>query len=192
MRAYELCEELCRSAKKLTENEKPENRPSSLDYVVLTNDAENRLSDLRKHVQTTLDGKMLTGKPFTLKDGELLKFLVDGSDVLNRLPRSATRPALNECRRGMKHARAAFDQLAWNVTRGLGGRKNSGKNLMSKNRFEEIFPQKSFFRLDHQKGDHTLLADYLELTHLLPQTARDLDEYLHLVKETPRKEGGQK
>lgn len=178
LKAFTLAEELLKNAKQMTA-QILQNRPSSLDYVVLTNDVENNISSLRKHIHTSTDKELLTGKPFLLQGNTLHDFVQDGHDVLTRLPRATIRPAMNDCRKGERYAMEFWRTLEWNIERRLGGRKDM--TLMTSKRFHEIFPNKSFFRNDHSDGrPYTLLGDYLELAHLLPEE-EFFNEYLELL-----------
>lgn len=175
VKAFALVDALLESAKHATLNRSP--RPSSLDYLVLTNDVETNLTVLRQRTSTSLDGASLTTKPLVLDSGTLGSFLNNGRDVLRQLPRSATRSALNSCRKGADMAQRDWSKLYENTARGLGGRNN--QNLMTSARFKEIFPGNFFLE---EKGKlHTALGDYLELNRLLPEdpgARRDMLEYL--------------
>ena len=168
LRAYDLCEELTKSAKQATASS-DNRRPSSLDYIVLTNDAEKNLSDLRRHIQKSDSGESLTCKPLILKDRVLMNYLKDGYDVLTRLPRGAVRTAMNECRKGKAASMKAWQQLLLNTQRRLGGRGNTALNLMNSERLTKIFSPDGFFQTEKDKT-YTSLGDFLELTHLLPTT----------------------
>ncbi|MDO5537586.1 MAG: hypothetical protein Q4F72_08670 [Desulfovibrionaceae bacterium] len=182
-RAFALVEQLTDSAKKLTDSTAggvarqlaPENgrRPSSMDYLVLTNDVEQDLDALRDHTALAADGSRLTGRPFLcgglvpekLPAGVtvLSEFLKDARLVLGSLPASHLRAAAEECRKGRAGAQRAWDKLHENVVLGLGGRGGSEK--LHPASFERIFP-KSFFTDDGEGGFRTLLGDYIELRHL--------------------------
>lgn len=177
LKAYDLVEELTKNAKNLTVSDQG-TRESSFDYVVLTNDAEKSLSDLRRHIQTASDGSSLTGKPFRMSGNSFHDFIRDGRVVLERLPRSNLRPAMNDCRRGVAAARDAWLRLVRNAERGLGGRGRGGA-IPSVAVLEGLFHKEGFFRTRGGKK-WTPLADYLELEHLLP--SRERDEYLRLME----------
>lgn len=167
LRAYDLCEELTKSAKQATAFIE-KGRPSSLDYIVLTNDAEKSLSDLRRHIQMADGGESLTCKPLVLKDRVLRDYLKDGNDVLNKLPRGTVRTAMNECRKGKAASMKSWRQLLLNTQRRLGGRGNTALNLMSSERLTKIFSPDGFFQTREDGSRYTSLGDFLELTHLLP------------------------
>ncbi|MDR0881277.1 MAG: hypothetical protein LBP55_01840 [Candidatus Adiutrix sp.] len=155
VKAWHLVEELCSSAKRLTLKDNP--RPSSLDYLVLTGDVEADLGEHRRRTATADDGSSrLTAKPFKLTKGFLADFLKQAAEVINELPRSHTRGALNDCRVGRHQADVAWRKLRDNLRAGLGGRHDQRR--MSLERFDEIF-EDGFF----QKNGATALADYLEL-----------------------------
>lgn len=163
-RAFPLVDELAKSAKKLTMNQAGK-RKSSIDYLVLTEEVENSLDDLRARIFTAADGSILTGKPFLLAGSSLVEFMERGWEVLHELPRSALRPALADCRRGKDVARKFWLNTRENLARGLGGRL--GK-LMKGSRFEQIFPENFFTEIDGKNA--SLLGDYLELGRLMPST----------------------
>ncbi|MFW6324937.1 MAG: Cas10/Cmr2 second palm domain-containing protein, partial [Desulfovibrionales bacterium] len=97
-KAFTLVENLLESAKHATINMTP--RPSSLDYLVLTEEVESSLAGLRERTATTLDGEgQITCKPLFLTDGALSEFTEKARSVLEKLPRSGIRNAVNECRR---------------------------------------------------------------------------------------------
>ena len=157
-KAWTLCDDLCKNAKKKTID--MEKRPSSLDWLVLTSDVEDSVSTLRERTAKAADGKALTCKPFILDDA-FAGFLRHGEMVLDSLPRSHVREAVELCRAGEVAARPAYDKLRENVSRGLGGRHD--EKSLSEADFYEIFPQ-SFFCYGSDKA--CPLADWLELTHL--------------------------
>lgn len=182
-KAFSLAEALIDNAKSHTAHDAPEIRPSSLDYVILTNDVENDLSTMRRHIARTADGELsLTGKPYVLEKGFLPKFLNDALAVLNELPRSAVRPAMDECRRSEAAGKKAWRQMEKNLIRGIGGRAN--KRLMRLSRFHSLFPDGFFVTKEDVHQDryrherYTMLGDWLEIVHLLPS---DSDEYLHAL-----------
>jgi hypothetical protein len=166
LKAYRLAEELCANAKRFTQNAPEGQRPSSLDYLVLTSEVEGDLAALRRRTATAADGSLLTAKPFELGPGFLKDFLRRADEVLEGLPRVHTRGALDSCRRGHKEARPAYEKLRENLGRGLGGRHDL--KSMSLERFDEIFPD-VFFEASPGSGQkRTALADYLELRDYRP------------------------
>ena len=173
LRAFALAEALIKNAKNLTAA-MPGERPSSMDYLVITNEVDAELGAGRQRTATADDGCLLTAKPLLLQQGALADFVDDGIKVLTSLPRSAVRPAMNECRRGKAHADKVWQQMLKNLQRGLGGRHNVA--LMSEKTFKRLFPD-SFFLA---RGDRyvTRLGDYLELAHLLPTNPTGYDAYL--------------
>jgi hypothetical protein len=176
-KARHLVEELISSAKKATKkaNENTasdELRPSSLDYLIITSDVEDDLASLRARTATSETGESLTGKPFVLSDGFFASFLEKAKNVLHSLPRSHTRGALVDCRRGQAAAMPAYNKLRENVQRQLGGRFD--ENLLTDEQFDEIFPVETGFFVKSsgksspgQAGLVTYLADYLELADLI-------------------------
>lgn len=171
-KAFPLAEELLKSAKAKTAM--MDDRPSSLDYVVLTNDAQNSLASQRRQTATAADGSLLTAKPFVLSSRALYALIADGIDVLERLPRSNLRPAMNDCREGRDAARKAWEQLRKNVRRKLGGRHD--KVLLNEARFNQIFGD-GFFEQGKDGKYFTRLGDFLELRHLLPADPGEWWEY---------------
>lgn len=165
-RAFPLAEELQDAAKKLTKDKKPGERPSSIDYLVLTEDVENDLTQVRERLYTTPAAHKLTGKPFMLQKGNLAAFIKTASAVLNELPRSQIREAWTVCRADSKAVKPLWHNLRENISRGLGGRK---QKLMGMEKFTAIFPDNFFI---DSAGDQkiTLLGDYLEMERLLPQS----------------------
>ncbi|MDY5486561.1 MAG: hypothetical protein SPF94_07440 [Desulfovibrio sp.] len=176
-RAYALAEELTDSAKKLTAQQIP--RPSSLDYVIITNDMDRNLSALRGFSYQTQDKKAcLTGKPFICgtpathssptvgaqtpyqQDACLANVMKDALWLHDNIAHSQLRPSIDACRRGTGEAQSAYDKLNENLSRNLGG---SDKNLDS---FKRIFPH-SFFIKGNRDKPYTLLGDYIELGQLL-------------------------
>ncbi len=177
LKAFSLAEDLLKSAKSLTAGDTGRWQ-SSLDYVVITNDTETELDDLRAHSFRSQDGQaLLTDKPLRLAEGALEKFVSDGIKILTRLPRSSVRPAMNECRKGPAAAKGSYDQLAKNIVRGLGGRHD--EKLLSLEEFEGIFPG-SYFLAGPDGRQRTRLGDFLELSHLLPREER-LGEFLAAI-----------
>lgn len=160
-RAFTLVESLLENAKHATLDMAP--RPSSLDYLVITEEVENNAGDLRRRVYTAADGSILTGKPFILENDNLAKFISNGVKVLDELPRSAMRNAWTECRKGQKASSSFWLNTRENLARGLGGR---GGRLMSGKEFDDIFPD-GFFQKENGQL-RTSLGDYLELQRLLP------------------------
>lgn len=178
VKAFPLAESLQDSAKNLTRHLPPNARPSSLDYLVLTEDVEDDEALVRQRLYTGSDGSRLTIRPFSLGGGEFMEFLENGGKVNNELPRSQLRQAWTLCRAGCAEARVAWENLRENIARGLGGRH--GK-LMKKEAFEQIFPNSFFQECSDAAGKNafrTALGDYLELAHLMPD-----DGIFDLVKE---------
>ena len=186
-KGFELAEGLLDNAKSLTNKgyDGYQNRPSSIDYQVITNDVEWDVDEIKEHLYTSKDGSLLTAKPFFIEDicladnedrkkKNLYKVIEDGVDVINQLPRGTLRGTLAECRVGLEAGNKVYAQVHRNVERGLGGRKD--KSLMSKNRFEEIFGDKSFFIKNAKGQDYTLIGDYLELSQMLPKEIFDGNE----------------
>lgn len=165
-KAFPLAESLQDSAKKLTRSLAPGVRPSSLDYLVLTEDAENNMQAIRQRLYTSADGFLLTSKPLALGNGRLRKLIACGHDVLTGLPRSQIRAAWTSCRKGPEEVKIIWRNLRENISRNLGGRH---ENLLDPSRFEEIFPE-NFFSEAEGERPITALGDYLELERLLPKT----------------------
>lgn len=181
-RAFALVESLLESAKSRTLGMSP--RPSSLDYLVLTEEVENNVRALRKRVYTAADGSLMTAKPLVLGGHALASFMNDGAEVLATLPRSALRQALTTCRAGTKAAHTFWLNTRENLERGLGGRK--GEKLMRAERFDSLFPH-SFFQ--EENGETlTRLGDYLELERLLPKTGALRSDLLKIILEGGRKD----
>lgn len=167
-KAFKLAEDLLSSSKRATLDYE-DDRPSSMDYVVVTGDVESDLSALRKRLFTSKDKKhYLTSKPFILSEGFIEQFVSTGYEVLEKLPRSGVRAAVNACRSSKEDADKEFRRIKENLLRGLGGRK--GKSMMSQERFDEIFDESSFFIPAESASESekyvTRLMDYLELKHL--------------------------
>lgn len=180
-KAFPLAESLQDSAKELTRHLPPGERPSSIDYLVLTEDVENDIEAVRQRLYTCPSGEILTGKPFVLKDKSLQGFLDSGMAVLACLPRSQIRGAWTICRNGQAAAKGAWLNLRDNIARGLGGRK--GK-LMGIKQFEAIFPE-NFFVKDAKTGKaRTNLGDYLELERLLPGDVKAREDMLAVMAGT--------
>lgn len=182
-KARRLAESLLESAKHATLEMSP--RPSSLNYLVLTEEMEGDLDSVLARIFTAEDGSILTGKPFILgatgKDGAtspadpahypVPAFLRDGMTALEYLPRSGLREAWTACRKGREAAKKHWSDMKANIARGLGGR--NGK-LMSEDRFQYIFPGNFIFPYEGEdKRGRTRLGDYLELARLLPADVRE-------------------
>ncbi|MGN0916178.1 MAG: Cas10/Cmr2 second palm domain-containing protein [Succinivibrio sp.] len=177
LKAFDLSEELLKNAKEVTAGCEKD-RPSSMDYIVITNDTENSLDSIRSHLFTAEDGAILTAKPLILKGNNLAEFVKEGIEVSEKLPRSAVRNALNECRKGVSHANNCYQKLKDNVLRGLGGRAN--KKLMEPNNFTKLFPEESGFFFQEKGVFKTKLGDYIELNHLLSVHLDDYKDYFKL------------
>ncbi|MEE1340134.1 MAG: hypothetical protein UHG91_05065 [Succinivibrionaceae bacterium] len=160
VKAFELAHQLLSNAKKKTKNDK--DRKSSIDYLVITNEVETNLTSIRERLYTSQDNVMLTGKPYILDDS-FNDFVLNGIDVLEKLPRSKVRDALNYMRLGKYHVEGKIQKLYENIERDLGGRDNS--DLMTPEEFAKIFKNKSFYETKDGK-EFTKLGDYLELSHL--------------------------
>lgn len=199
-KAFPLAESLQDSAKKLTKHLEPGQRPSSLDYLVLTGDVENNIDIIRQRLFTAPGGEILTGKPFVLDRGKFETFLEYGRLVLDGMPRSQVRDAWTQCRKGQSHTRELWLNLKENIARGIGGRM---KVRVSGADFEAVFPG-NFFQTevvvkeagtDAKKGEKrifTRLGDYLELARLMPGSAEGRDSLLRIVrnkKQTSEGEG---
>lgn len=170
-KAFALAEELIENAKNHTASgyKGVSDRPSSIDYLIISNDLEDDLKELRRHLFTTNDGLSLTGKPFLLIDNFLENFLRDALQVAKKFSRGTLRGLLSEVRFGKEAADKAYDQQIKNLSRGVGGRNNPNSQTdLSEDRslgiFRELFP-KSFF---DESGSFTYLGDYLEVEKLLP------------------------
>lgn len=167
LKAFERCEELTDNAKHATAGRDPALRCSSLDYVVITNESELSLERLRQHSFTAKDKSLLTGRPFIFNRPAALSDVVrDAHAVLNELPRSQVRGAIEQCRIGRKEAQKSYEQILHNVSRRMGGR--SGGGLMNNEDFKKIFPGSFFHEGGEGEPDFTLLGDFLELSHVLP------------------------
>ena len=181
LKAFDLSEELVKNSKKLTAL--MGNRPSSMDYIVITNDTENDIDSIRAHLFTAEDGSKLTAKPMLLSGNNLAQFVEKGISVLEKLPRSTLRNSLSVCRKGVKEALQNYTKLKDNIERGLGGRAN--QNQMGATEFSELFKEgvetKGFFYKDKDdKNFKTKLGDYIELNHLLPEELKDYKEYFEI------------
>lgn len=181
LKAFDLSEELVKNSKELTAH--MDNRPSSMDYIVITNDTENDLDSIRSHLFTAEDDSKLTAKPMLLSGNNLAQFVEKGISVLEKLPRSTLRNSLSVCRKGVKAAFQNYTKLKDNIERGLGGRAN--QNQMGATEFSELFKEgvetKGFFYKDKDdKNFKTNLGDYIELNHLLPEELKDYKEYFEI------------
>lgn len=181
LKAFDLSEELVKNSKELTAH--MENRPSSMDYIVITNDTENDIDSIRAHLFTAEDGSKLTAKPMLLSGNNLAQFVENGISVLEKLPRSTLRNSLSVCRKGVNEALQNYTKLKDNIARGLGGRAN--QNQMGATEFSELFKEgvetKGFFYKDKDdKNFKTKLGDYIELNHLLPEELKDYKEYFEI------------
>ena len=181
LKAFDLSEELVKNSKELTAQ--MENRPSSMDYIVITNDTENDIDSIRAHLFTAEDGSKLTAKPMLLSGNNLAQFVENGISVLEKLPRSTLRNSLSVCRKGVNEALQNYTKLKDNIARGLGGRAN--QNQMGATEFSELFKEgvetKGFFYKDKDdKNFKTKLGDYIELNHLLPEELKDYKEYFEI------------
>lgn len=184
-KAFPLAESLQDSAKKLTAHLDKEARPSSIDYLVLTEDVENNAARVRQRLFTSAAGEALTGKPFTVSkkptqaDFTPLKSIIaDGLAVNEQLARSQTRSAWTLCRDGGAACRSHFENLRENVRLKLGGR---GEKLMGMEDFNRIFPQ-GYFRATPGGQPATFLGDYLELERLLPQDQKERNLLLEYME----------
>lgn len=181
LKAFDLSEELVKNSKELTAH--MENRPSSMDYIVITNDTENDIDSIRAHLFTAEDGSKLTAKPMLLSGNNLAQFVENGISVLEKLPRSTLRNSLSVCRKGVNAALQNYTKLKDNIARGLGGRAN--QNQMGATEFSELFKEgvetKGFFYKDKDdKHFKTKLGDYIELNQLLPEELKDYKEYFEI------------
>lgn len=179
-KAFPLAESLQDSAKKLTRNMEPGKRPSSIDYLVLTEDVENDIEAVRQRLFTCPSGEILTGKPFVINkdDQRFPEFLQNGCAVLSSLPRSQVREAWTVCRRGAAPVQRLWLNLKENISRNLGGRRGE---LMQMRDFLRIFPA-NFFHTDEERGKTwTALGDFLELERLLPGDRKRRDDLLGMM-----------
>lgn len=186
-KAFPLAESLQDSAKKLTSHLEPARRPSSLDYLVLTEDVENEISAVRQRLFTCPDGEILTGKPFVMRDRRFLKFLDQGCAVVTKLPRSQIREAWTVCRRGPDAVRSIWLNLRDNIARNIGGRKG---RLLTAEEFRAIFPENFFVAHELSGQICTSLGDYLELERLLPAEPRAREALLTVMKAPAGEEDG--
>lgn len=177
-KAFSLVETLTESAKGATTDTDP--RPSSVDYLVLTEDVEDDVQAYRRRVCTAADGSLLTTKPFNIGPGnsgqKFSTFVSNGMDVLKSLPRSAIRPAMNACHGGENSSTQHWESIRKNLERGIGGR--FGKKLMTVAQFDGLFPQGFFATSPATAQKQTALGDYLELDHMLPALESDRNELL--------------
>lgn len=185
-KAFPLAESLQDSAKKLTAHLHKKDRPSSLDYLVLTEDVENSIAQVRQRLFTSASGEILTGKPFTVSQKPALpeftalkSTIANGLEVNNRLARSQMREAWILCRKGSAATKSHYENLRENVSRKLGGR---GENLMPLADFDRIFPKGYFHNPGNGKKSATLIGDYLELERLLPQDPEKRKLLLELME----------
>lgn len=164
-RAFELAESLLENAKHATLA--MEERPSSLDYISITEEVEHDINLLRQRVYKAATGELLTTKPLLLDGPNFEIFLKNGKDIASYLSRSLIRGAWTEVRKGRAASASSHLNLKDNINRGLGGRDN--RHILTPGQFARIFPD-SFFILDEKTGSYaTPLGDYLELEKLLPQ-----------------------
>ncbi len=197
LKAFALAEELLKSAKNATleinapvvtdksthkgkKNEQTaplkRSRASSLDYLVITNDVDTDIDSIKEQHFKAQDHALLTKKPIILKNNNLANFVASAIDVLERLPRSYTRNALNDCKIGVSASKNSYSKLLDNLKRNLGGRHN--QKLMSAEEFLALFPENyGFFLKDKDDRFYTKLGDYLELGHLLSSHSQDYLEY---------------
>ncbi|MBQ9275944.1 MAG: hypothetical protein IJ228_14165 [Succinivibrio sp.] len=198
LKAFELCETLLKNAKKLTEKMDP--RPSSLDYLVLSAETESDVGAMRERTLTTpaRDGSRagLTGKPYLLDGRGLQSFVRNARDVLEKLPRSTVRPAMNACRRSMDAGNKEWQVLERNINRELGGRDDSVR--MKGDEFRKIFPQDGRIQYDgfFERGSDgtwfTRLGDYLELGVLLPKPGKHGETRANYLAELEKGLTGEK
>lgn len=176
-KAFPLAESLQSSAKRLTRHLEPGERPSSIDYLVLTEDVEQDMQAVRQRLFKSSSGFLLTAKPFELCGDSLEKMVETGYRVLTELPRSQIRQAWTECRKGQREAKVVWRNLFENISRGLGGRN---EKLLDADTFRQIFPG-NFFR-EESGLPRTALGDYLELEHLLPKNPPGRELLLSLIR----------
>ena len=197
LKAFSLAEELLKSAKNATlevnasaaadksikkgkKNEQTDPlkipRASSLDYLVITNDVDADFDCIKEQYFKAQDQSLLTKKPIILKNNNLANFVASAIDVLESLPRSYTRSALNDCKIGVTASKNSYAKLLDNLKRNLGGRHNH--KLMSQEEFLALFPENyGFFLKDKDGRFYTKLGDYLELGHLLSSHSLDYLDY---------------
>lgn len=175
-KAFPLAETLQDSAKKRTRDLEPGERPSSIDYLVLTEDVENDAALVRERLFTTPDAR-LTTKPLLFGE-EFTQLLGHGHKVLTGLPRSQVREAWTACRQGPPAAKKGWLNLRENIARRIGGRKGT---LLSMEEFEAIFPENFF--VSSAGVWRSPLGDYLELEHLLPGDAGLCERLFAMMEE---------
>lgn len=182
-KAFPLAESLQDSAKNLTRHLEPGQRPSSLDYLVMTEDVENNIDAVRQRLFTCPSGEILTSKPFVMNERSFAEFLNCGCAVTELLPRSQLREAWTLCRKGPSAVKRVWLNLKENISRGIGGRKG---RLMTMHDFLRIFPE-NFFSSDRERA-YTRLGDYLELERLLPGDSRAREALLAIMNAKPEKD----
>ena len=176
-RAFNLSEQLIKSAKKKTEKMTP--RRASLDYVIITNDIENDLDNIRDKTCTAKDGSLLTSKPFLLDGKALPNFINEAKKVLEKLSRSEVRSAVEECRKGDKESMNSYSQLKMRVSQQVGGRDK--EEIMTLDEFKRIFPDSFFIQTANGKKC-TRLGDYLELAHLITDENKNTYRYFESLE----------
>lgn len=173
-KAFVLAEELIENAKNYTSSGYMgvSDRPSSIDYLIISNDLEDDLKELRRHLFKTNDGLSLTGKPFLLNNNFLENFLRDSLFVTKTLSRGTLRGLLSEVRFGKEAAAKTYDQQIKNLSRGVGGRNNPNSQSNSEENgldlFKRLFPNSFFCEREDKSEYFTYLGDYLEIEKLLP------------------------
>lgn len=177
IRAFNLSEQLLKSAKKKTEKMTP--RRASLDYLVITNDVGNDLENLRDNTCIAEDGSLLTSKPFLLDGYDLPDFINETKKVLDTLSRSAVRSAVEDCRKGVKESMNRYSQLRMRVSQEVGGRNNTDRLTLDE--FKRIFPE-SFFNKTADGLNYTRLGDYLELDHLITDRNKNIYRFYASLK----------
>ena len=191
--AFLMAEDLTSNAKKFTTGKKNAAgvRPSSIDYLVITNDVDDQLDTLRKTTFTAKDGSYLTGKPFICgvepqawsldakayqPDASLADVLKDAILLEKLLPAAQLRGAIEKCREGRASAQRAWQKLWENLVRGIGGHDKNAKAS-----FERIFNQGNFFFARQitpkEKQYVTLLGDYLEVRRLFFPIKEEIDRW---------------
>lgn len=163
-KAFNISEALLDIAKKKTAHDK--DRKSSMDYVVITNEVEKDIEEHLSHVLKAADGSHLSIKPLMLYENKLHDFVKNAVMVLDNLPRSSIRPAINECRKGEIPSKKIWDQILYKLNYEMGGRHDSSR--MAPADFKAIFPESFFVKTEDNKKA-TALGDYIELAHLLPE-----------------------
>ena len=175
VKAFPLAESLQDSAKNLSKGMEP--RPSSLDYLVLTEEVEDNLEKIRERLFRGAGGEILTSKPFNLSNNEFVNFLEKGIKANRALPRSQIRQAWTVARKGENETRRLWLNLKENIKRGIGGR---GGELLKMEDFLEIWPDNFFYADKAGEKPRTALGDYLELDRLLPEGS---DDMFKLIRE---------